>query len=180
MKFLLAQAVYEGDTKLIEELYPDFPRSEPIYAVVDKSKKRNSRILAMDESEQQTNQPPSGSENVMVLPVCPEEGSSTARSSKSSTPAAGLPAVGSATTSHVGLVAPPVAARVLQRTSSSNLQTSVDLPKKDEQSPTNSIGAKDEIQEKEVTVASSSVIFVRQASSSEQMMPSSTKSGKTK
>lgn len=35
----IAQAVYEGDTKLIEELYPDFPRSEPIYAVVDKTKK---------------------------------------------------------------------------------------------------------------------------------------------
>ena len=35
----IAQAVYEGDTKLIEELYPDFPRSEPIYAVVDKSAK---------------------------------------------------------------------------------------------------------------------------------------------
>ena len=28
----IAQAMCEGDTKLIEELYPDFPRSEPIYA----------------------------------------------------------------------------------------------------------------------------------------------------
>jgi hypothetical protein len=46
----IAQAVYEGDTKLIEELYPDFPRSDPIYAVVDKTKKRNSRLIAEVEN----------------------------------------------------------------------------------------------------------------------------------
>ena len=39
----IAQAVCEGDSELIQELYPEFPRSEPIYAVVDKSKKRRNR-----------------------------------------------------------------------------------------------------------------------------------------
>ena len=39
----IAQAVYEGDRQLIEELYPDFPRSTPIYAVVDLSKKKKFR-----------------------------------------------------------------------------------------------------------------------------------------
>ncbi|TRY70606.1 hypothetical protein TCAL_02329 [Tigriopus californicus] len=42
----IAQAVYEGDTKLIEELYPDFPLSTPIYAVIDKSKKNHTRKLS--------------------------------------------------------------------------------------------------------------------------------------
>lgn len=42
----IAQAVYEGDTKLIEELYPDFPLSTPIYAVIDKSKKHHTRKLS--------------------------------------------------------------------------------------------------------------------------------------
>jgi len=39
----IAQAVVEGDSKLIEELYPDFPRSTPIYAVIDRTKKRKSQ-----------------------------------------------------------------------------------------------------------------------------------------
>ena len=48
----IAQAVYEGDTKLIEELYPDFPRSEPIYAVVNKSaKNRNNTITTNKTTE---------------------------------------------------------------------------------------------------------------------------------
>jgi hypothetical protein len=39
----IAQAVCEGDAALIQELYPNFPRSEPIYAVVDKLKKKRNR-----------------------------------------------------------------------------------------------------------------------------------------
>lgn len=45
----IAQAVYEGDTKLIEELYPDFPRSEPIYAVVDKKTKKQQVLSPVEE-----------------------------------------------------------------------------------------------------------------------------------
>ncbi len=40
----IAQAVYEGDARLIEELYPDFPRSTPIYASIDKTKKERDRL----------------------------------------------------------------------------------------------------------------------------------------
>ena len=73
----IAQAVYEGDAKLIEELYPDFPRSEPIYAVVDKSKKRQSRLLNESEPEPLPVEVPTGSG--CPLPACIEvsrEGSS--------------------------------------------------------------------------------------------------------
>ena len=31
---------HTGDSEQVETLYPDFPRSSPIYAVIDKSKKR--------------------------------------------------------------------------------------------------------------------------------------------
>ena len=74
-----------GDAKLIEELYPDFPRSEPIYAVVDMSKKRQSRLL---NEPQGGCQPSVSSVEVPIgcLPACVEvsrEGSS-ARSCSSS------------------------------------------------------------------------------------------------
>ena len=70
-----------GDAKLIEELYPDFPRSEPIYAVVDMSKKRQSRLL--------NEEVPSSAVEVPIgcLPACVEvsrEGSSARSCSSSS------------------------------------------------------------------------------------------------
>ena len=54
--FILAQAMYEGDTKLIEELYPDFPRSEPIYAgtylsLFRKSKDNFSFLLDFNQTK---------------------------------------------------------------------------------------------------------------------------------
>ena len=70
-----------GDAKLIEELYPDFPRSEPIYAVVDMSKKRQSRLLNEEQPQPSSVEVPIG-----CLPACVEvsrEGSS-ARSCSSS------------------------------------------------------------------------------------------------
>jgi len=39
---IITEAVTRGRTLRIEEIYPDFPRSTPIYAVVDKSKKRGA------------------------------------------------------------------------------------------------------------------------------------------
>ncbi len=51
----IAQAVYEGDAGLIEELYPDFPRSTPIYAVVDFSKKKRNR---QQKQENRQSHPP--------------------------------------------------------------------------------------------------------------------------
>ena len=66
---------------MIEELYPDFPRSEPIYAVVDMSKKRQSRLL--------NEELPSSAVEVPIgcLPACVEvsrEGSSARSCSSSS------------------------------------------------------------------------------------------------
>ena len=72
---------FSGDAKLIEELYPDFPRSEPIYAVVDMSKKRQSRLLNEEQPQPSSVEVPIG-----CLPACVEvsrEGSS-ARSCSSS------------------------------------------------------------------------------------------------
>ena len=41
----IAQAVCEGDTDLIQHLYPDFPRSEPIYRICDPEKRPRPRKL---------------------------------------------------------------------------------------------------------------------------------------
>ena len=84
--FLTHFKIFSGDAKLIEELYPDFPRSEPIYAVVDMSKKRQSRLL--NEPQGGGCQPSVSSVEVPIgcLPACVEvsrEGSS-ARSCSSS------------------------------------------------------------------------------------------------
>jgi len=62
----IAQAVYEGDRALIEELYPDFPRSTPIYAAVDfnkKTKKRNRQshpAATLSSSSDRPHAPSSG------------------------------------------------------------------------------------------------------------------------
>ena len=43
----IAQAVMEGDTKLIEELYPNFPASsDPIYTVIKKNRRPRTSLLA--------------------------------------------------------------------------------------------------------------------------------------
>lgn len=122
----IAQAVYEGDTKLIEELYPDFPRSEPIYAVVDKSKKRHSRLA--DSADKNGN---ICEQDQVLLPVCPEESrsnsSSSARNSSPTKPA--------------------------QQQRTPHLQIVEDV---------NNAGA-NLSEDKEVTIASSSVMFVQQA-----------------
>ena len=41
---------HPGDSEQVEALYPDFPRSSPIYAVIDKSKKRR-RITSLECKE---------------------------------------------------------------------------------------------------------------------------------
>ena len=52
----IAQAMYEGDMRLIEDNYPDFPRSSPIYEVIDPAKNRTLR-------QQQRQSHPSSSKN---------------------------------------------------------------------------------------------------------------------
>ena len=39
----IAQAMYEGDAALLEELYPDFPRGPRVYPLVDRHRMRNRR-----------------------------------------------------------------------------------------------------------------------------------------
>ncbi|XP_040566284.1 uncharacterized protein [Lepeophtheirus salmonis] len=49
--YVIAQAVVEGDGSLIRELYPDFPRSEePLYAIVDLSRKKKHRQTLVEMS----------------------------------------------------------------------------------------------------------------------------------
>merc|ERR1712240_366414 len=60
----IATSVDGGDVAEVEVLYPDFPRSEPIYAVIDKSKKKkkkkreeeNKDIPKLEEEEENNNE----------------------------------------------------------------------------------------------------------------------------